>query len=52
MPTGRSITPVLSVDMDFARYARDHTHGRTPDRYPYGLESLPPVGSFATPLPA
>ena len=42
MQTGRTITPVLSVDMDFDRYAREHAGGRTPDRFPYGLESLPP----------
>lgn len=40
-PGARSLTPLLPVDLEFATYAARYARGATPDRYPYGLETLP-----------
>lgn len=40
-PGARSLTAILPVDLEFDRYAARYAHGTTPDRFPYGLETLP-----------
>ncbi len=47
MPTYRTLTPLLPVDLDFRAYARSYDAGLTPDRFPYGLETLPEGWSLA-----
>ena len=47
MPTYRTLTPLLPVDLDFRDYARSYEAGLTPDRFPYGLETLPEGWSLA-----
>ncbi|HET8602359.1 MAG TPA: glycosyltransferase [Marmoricola sp.] len=45
----RILTPLLSVTLDFEGCARDYERGLAPDRYPYGLETLPPGWRLAPP---
>jgi glycosyltransferase involved in cell wall biosynthesis len=50
MSPTRKLTPLLAADMDLDAYSAAYDQGLAPDRYPYGMETLP-EGWTLRPLP-